>query len=447
MNPIIDTPRTLPSPTSGLLASATPQTTRAAAPDTVTANRVADAIISHARTGQPDASPAGAVQLQVPSRDGLSLAESHKLRDNLAQGNQEGISPAFAFANLERSALQALDAPTRDAIERAGGTVPRELMESARFMAVQRDAEVLIGLVSANGAIVMPTVRDLAALSGREPPTTTGQEVLRALLKDAPALRAVIDDLSALSEAELPVKMKTDPRLDYVLLLVAMLMTLAATQREQAASMLVFAERAVHAMGQFIVRGAEQIRNAKVLNAIVGTAVGVGGVALGGLMAHRNVTSIRTNQRDATNFNNRAAMNEYKMQSGAALTPGRLEPIHHKVLQREIINDQKFAAQANAMHSLNLTQNAVGTQAAQVIGQSANTVGSLAGTGHELEAAHLAAQQEKRRNDASTGQQVNQTMSQNAGKIDDAQAALFRQAQQAEQEKADTRNDIVRHMR
>lgn len=419
----------------------------AVGPDTAAAESAADAL-ARAR-GVPRAGLT-APQLQAPQRHALDAAQAQTLLLPADENSGDGESASAALAALLQAALRSLDAPTQLLIAQSGGTVPRELLATAPFVAVKEALQKLTGLVSGNGAIAQPSVRDLAALSGTAPPSTPETEALRRLLEDAPEVRQAIDELATLEEEELPLRLTTDPRLSYVLLLVAMLMSLAATQREQAASMLLFAEKSIQDMGSRMIDSAKQQQLAKIVSLAVVVVASVAAVGLGASMAGRNVNSFRGEQTKVNQLNAKAASLEADLAKGSNLVRadgGIVTAGERQSIRADINAARGEAAELSASHSINLTNNAVGMQASQAIGQGSNSAGQVAGSGHEIEAAQLTAQQEKRRNDAATEQQVNQSTTQNAGKLDESGSALFRQAQQAEQDRADTRNDIARRLR
>jgi len=312
--------------------------------------------------------------------------------------------------------------------------------------ALQEAFKSLIGLQSSDGELVFPTVKAREALSGLLTPTTDGQEPLGTLLSDTPALREVVDEANAMNDEELSVRMNSDPRFAFVLMLVAFLMKLAASQREQAAGMLIYAEKSVHDMGERMVDSAKQQQLAKVVALVVVVVVSTVAVGVGATAANRNINSIKTNQRTANDLNAKANKSEVKLASGANDAPAGSAPMsfsQHAKLREPITRARDQAKVLEAEHVKTQTTASVVNQAGQTLGQASNAAGSAAGSGHEIEAAHLTALQEKRRADASAGQQINQAMSQSTTKVDESTQAFFRQAQQAEQEKADTRNAIT----
>lgn len=313
--------------------------------------------------------------------------------------------------------------------------------------ALQEAFKSLIGLQSSDGELVFPTVKAREALSGLLTPTTDGQEPLGTLLSDTPALREVVDEANAMNDEELSVRMNSDPRFAFVLMLVAFLMKLAASQREQAAGMLIYAEKSVHDMGERMVDSAKQQQLAKVVALVVVVVVSTVAVGVGVRAAQNNIKSIGTNQARANTLNKDSSENQLRLASGindpAAKTPTPLTSAERIQLREAITRDDNKAAVLAAKHAVTQTDSAVKTQTGQTLGQASNAAGSAAGSGHEIEAAHLTALQEKRRADASAGQQINQAMSQSTTKVDESTQAFFRQAQQAEQEKADTRNAIT----
>jgi|GEM_PF-2458124 len=431
--------------------AATPQKT-VESQDEAQAGRIADVLASASRGTGPTSN--GAPLLESPSRPPANKDELAMLAASLSIGMGGADAGAIqnAFSELSHSAILALDPDVQKQIQDAGGTVPDSLMATAPFVAVQQNLKALIGLVSPDGSMAYPSIEDLAAISGRTSSATFEQTALGALLSDAPLLKSLIEEAGDMSDEELPVRLHTDPRFAYVLMLVAFLMKLAASQREVAASMLVFAEKSIQDMGARMVDSAKQQQLAKVVSLAVVVVVSAVAVSVATTAAVKNVNSIRSNQVKANGLNKDAAEMDVKLAkgytTGAYGTNGRaVSQDQRMVLGKASVDKRNQAAELMATHNLNATQSAVLTQTGQVVGQSANATGNVAGSGHEITAAELTAQQEKRRVDSSTGQQTSQAIVQSAGKADESSTHLFQQAAQAEQERSNTRDEIARHIR
>lgn len=428
------------------------QATEAAAPDLRNADRAADALA----TAAPSTQIRGGATVSrlapvlsapaAPEPSTAALQTLHAALDGDAGPPAEMAvfmqSVVRTIGEQELPSLRGTDLPAAGLDDDAPSPTPPA--------ALQDTFKSLIGLQSQDGELVFPTVKAREALSGLITPTTDGQEPLGTLLSDTPAIASVIDEANAMNDEELSVRMNSDPRFAVVLLLIAFLMKLAASQREQAAGMLVFAEKSVHDMGERMVDSAKQQQLAKVVALVVVVVVSTVAVGVGAKAAARNIKSIERNQVNTNRLHKDVAENELKLASGVndpkAKTPVPLESAERHELRVAIARDNNQAAVLSAEHAVTQTNAAVANQAGQMLGQASNAAGNLAGSGHEIEAANLTARQEKRRADASAGQQVSQSIGQNTTKVDESGQALFRQAQQAEQDKADARNAIASHI-
>lgn len=413
----------------------------------VQASNVADAIV---RSGGTLFAARGTINGPLLEEPGRSLPDETQLARLLAnlqpaEDGERAVAEVDALRELHALALQVPTSEERAHLSAAGGEVPRSLLDPARLAAVEVQLATLVGLRSGNGALVYPSPADLAALAGTAPPTSAEAAALGELLGHAPNLRAAIEEASSMDEKELAVRLHTDPRFAHVLLLVGFLMKLAASQREQAMAMLGIAEQAIKDMGSNMVESAKQARLAKVVALVVVVVVSAAAVAVGLTAATKNIGSIRNHQVKANTLNNDAAKAELKLAKGINEV-GRASPMtqaQRTALREQIIDSRNQASAMTAAHGVHTTQSSVITQTGQVVGQAANAGGNVAGSGHEITAAELTARQEKRRADASTGQQTSQAEVQNAGKADETLANLFRQMQQAEQDKADTNSAIL----
>ncbi len=422
------------------------------AQDEVQAGRIADALAAVGRRSGPTSY--GAPVLDSPSRPPANAAELTMLAASLSMGRESKDTGAIqnAFSELNRSAVIAFDPEVWQQIHEADGMVPESLMGTAPLITVQENLKVLIGLVSPDGSMAYPSIEDLASISGRTSSASLEQAAVGELLSDAPLVRSVIEEAADMPEEEFSIRLHTDPRFAYVLMLVAFLMKLAASQREVAASMLVFAEKSIQDMGARMIDSARQQQLAKVVSLAVVVVVSAVAVSVATTAAVKNVNSIRSNQVKANGLNKDAAEMDVKLAkgytNGAYGTNGRLVSQDQRVVLGKAAGDKRNqAAELMATHNLNATQNAVLTQTGQVVGQSANATGNVAGSGHEITAAEMTAQQEKRRVDSSTGQQTSQAIVQSAGKADENSTHLFQVAAQAEQERSNTRDEIARHIR
>ncbi len=421
-----------------------------AAQNDLHARQVADAIVRSDINPLFSKASSAAPRLDVPEQPLPEQSQLFALLDSLQPVEDGGKSVAVqdAIRQLHVNALQSMP-PQQRAQLASGDTTPLgDLLASAQLDGVRDQVQVLVGLLDGNSPQVLPTSADLAVLGGTVPPATEDAAALIALLDSAPSVRDVAEEASRLDEKEFSVRMATDPRFAVVLLLVGYLMQLAATQREQAMAMLGFAEQAIKEMGINMVESAKQARLAKVVALVVVVVVSAAAVAVGTAAASRNIGSIRNHQVKANALNKDAAATEVDIAMGvngrgsaqAQTAEGR------ETLRQTLVEKRGHAAEEFAKHGVRGTQSAVITQTGQVLGQAANAGGSAAGSGHEITAAELTARQEKRRTDSNTGQQSSQGIGQNAGKIDETQANLFRQMQQAEQDKADTNNEIARKL-
>jgi len=417
----------------------------------VQAARIADVLAASGRRNEMK--PNGAPLLDVPSRAPANEDELAALNSGLTMGAAGSNAGAIqnAFANLNRSALLAFDSDVKRAFHDADGKLPDELMDTAPFLAVRQNLVRLIGLVSPDGSMAYPSAEDLAAISGRTSSASFEQKAVGELLSDAPGVQRLLDEASDLSEDELPLRLHTDPRYAYVLMLVAFLMKLAASQREVAASMLVFAEKSIQDMGARMIDSAKQQQLAKVVALAVVVVVSAVAVTAAVGVAAANVKNIGQNQVKANALNRQAAEADHALASGYTTgTRGSGNPLTHaqrNELRAHATEKRNQANELMAAFQVNSARTAVGSQTSQALGQAAVTTGNAAGSGHEITAAELTAQQEKRRGDATTGQQTSQSVTQSAGKADENIAHLFQQAVQAAQERSNTRDDITRHIR
>lgn len=415
------------------------------------AGRIADVLASAGRrTGMTSN---GAPLLDSPSRAPVNKDELATLAASLSTGagGPDAVALQDAFSELNRSAVLALDPEAEKQIQDADGKVPDSLMDTAPFLAVQQNLKTLIGLASPDGSMAYPSIEDLASISGRTSSASLEQAAVGELLSDAPLVRSLIEEAADMREEEFSIRLHTDPRFAYVLMLVAFLMKLAASQREVAASMLVFAEKSIQDMGARMVDSARQQQLAKVVSLAVVVVVSAVAVSVATTAAVKNVNSIRSNQMGANKLNTEAAKTDVNLAQGyirgAYSNGSAVSHDQRVVLGKASVDKRNQAAELMATHNLNATQNAVLTQTGQVVGQSANATGNVAGSGHEITAAELTAQQEKRRVDSSTGQQTSQAIVQSASKADESSTHLFQQAAQAEQERSNTRDEIARHIR
>lgn len=452
INPVVPSASQPSRLLANLQAQTTPaQTTRApTAPDLRNADRAADALVTSLPRAQARST---AASRSLPTLNEPSApVPTHAALQDLHAALDMSTDPRTDLAVFMRSVIGSVGAQERPSL-RGTDLPPTERDETPSPVpaaALQEQFKSLIGLQSHNGELVFPTVKAREALSGLITPTTDGQEPLGALLSDTPAIASVIDEANALNDEELSVRMNSDPRFAFVLLLIAFLMKLAASQREQAAGMLVFAEKSVHDMGERMVDSARQQQLAKVVALVVVVVVSTVAVGVGAKAAARNIKSIERNQGNTNRLHKESAENELRLASGVtdprAKTPVPLTSAERHQLREAIARDNNRAAVLSAEHAVTQTDAAVINQAGQMLGHAGNAAGNLAGSGHEIEAANLTARQEKRRADASAGQQVSQSIGQNTSKVDESSQALFRQAQQAEQDKADARNAITSHI-
>ncbi len=355
--------------------------------------------------------------------------------------------PLVAPENTAEFLREAL----RVAAEEADEGVDNELSSldtrssSPRMLELQEHFKAIVGLESENGELVLPTVQARAALKGLFLPSADGQEPPGELLSDTPIISSIVEDARRLSDDELQVRMNADPRFAVVLMLVAFLLKMSASQREQAASMLVIAEKAIADMGDWMVDSAKQQRMAKVITLAVVIVVSTMAVGLSITAANRNIASIKHKQGEAYKLQSKASADELKIARGVNDAPGGSTPMtdsQRTVLRQDVVRDRHAADIKLASHAKTQTTMSMFHQTGQVMGQAGNAAGSVAGSGHEIEAARMTARQEMRRADANAGQQTSQTMNQNVNKSDESAQDALRKAIQGEQDRADANNLI-----
>ncbi|GEM_PF-7109476 len=362
--------------------------------DPVAGAQVSDAIAGslHALGRRLDA---GGVALAAPTRGGLSGEQSDALLMHLATVGQ--------VAGLEQHAtITALMQDTASAALGWGGHgTPFELQPTLLpAMAGQARVAVLPG----GERVALPTQKELEAASG--------------VFEQTPALAEAHDRLTRMGEQERLLEFQDSSNSAYLLLIIAMLMTLMASQREQGAEMLKFAERSVVAMGKAGVDAATARRTGAIIGFVAVVAIGAAGVGLGVSAARSSIKSIGHNQKAAMDANARAAsrhVNGLKMDN----TKGTTQSAAQKGVQ-DSQTDMARAEQLQAAHAKVMYRSSAIQQGGMAVGNSAQNAAQITNTEFDVRAAEQMAVQEKARHNAETERKVGENAAQSSAKTEES---------------------------
>lgn len=280
------------------------------------------------------------------------------------------------------------------------------------------------------GRLALPTRDELLAAKG--------------LLQQAPALEDEVDRMSSMSDAALLQGFKSDPRFAYILLMVTMLLKLAASQREQGAAMVTFAEKSVHEMGQRMIGAAEERRTGAIVGLSVGLAVGAAGVGLGGYAAVKGVKSIRANEKAANAAQSQATQVRAANARDAAAAPAGRPATE---AQRTAASDSSLhnqAMKAHTEHTINMTQNGVMQQGGYAIGQVSQSAAQIGNAEYDVKAADQTRQQEVERNNSDTFKSTSRANNEQQVADDEVRKDSLRKFEAMVQENVDTLAEMIR---
>jgi len=398
----------------------TPNTaTKPSAQDDAQAERAADMATRQTQGARQDPSRRAKPELAVPVAGVAGVAGLGALLPLIA-GQHPAMVPgatAEAFAVLHRTAaVAAADA-------RADGTHPAQLVDPSRRM---------IGLATSDGQLALPTREDLHAL--------------RAEMPEASAL---LDELDQLPDATLTSGLGTNTRTDYVLLLVALLMQMGASQREQAVAMVELAVQSLSAMTDSMVASAKATQSTKIVAAVVGGLMAAGGVALGGAAAYKGVQNLRTNKATAdaaTASANRANSQTAVGMNNAPAGPSARPP-HVEALRQRPQTLQETAAVHETEFAVNNTQIGVVANAGQAVTQSSMSMGAVAGSPFDLQATAHTVDSERDRVNKDIEVELGSKINQDANKSNESQQAMFSTLISLQQDNHDAVKHVIGNMR
>lgn len=399
--------------------------------DEAQARRAADNLAEKGERSRQNPVRRGVPELAAPAASAATFAGLGALLPLIA-GQHPAMVPgatAEAFAVLHRSAAVAV----------AGGgadTAPSELL-------VQQ-ARQLIGLATADGALVLPTPAEIRALAGSGDGVPPGLEELHALISDVPALKEALEEMAQLPDEELVIGGGGNSRSDYVMLLVALLMAMGASQREQAVAMVHLAVQSLGAMTESMVSSAIATRNAKIVTAVVGAAVAAGGVGMGAAAAYKGVQNLRGNKvtadaatADASHANSNTATGLNSAPAGASARQGHMETLRQRPQKL-----QETAATRETEVAVSNTKTGVVANAGQAVTQAGVSVGTVAGSPFDLQSTGHTVDSERDRVNKDIEVELGSKINQDANKTSESQQAMFNTVVTLEQD----RNDAVKHI-
>lgn len=414
----------------------TPAQNSAVAPasqDEAQARRAADSIAQKGDRSRQEPARRAGPELAAPAVSVAGFAGLGALLPMIA-GQHPAMVPgatAEAFAVLHRSAAVAV----------AGAVTTPSVSLVAQ-------ARTLIPLATGDGQLVLPTPAELRALAGAADGVPPGSEALHALLSDAPAVREVLDELAQRPEEELKLG-GANARTDYVLLLVALLMKMSASQREQAVAMVELAVQSLAAMTDSMVSSAKSTQSAKIVTAVVGGMVAAGGVALGAAAAYKGVKNLRDNKipaemaaGDGNHSNNQAVVGMNSAPAGHSARPPQVETMR----QRPQTHQEASAVRETEV-AANNTKYGVLANAGQAVTQTGVSVGTVAGSPLEVEATAHTVDSERDRINKDIEIELGSKINQDANKSSESQQALFNTLVTLEQDRQDAVKHVVGNMR
>ncbi|MEN5426502.1 hypothetical protein ABE522_09100 [Stenotrophomonas pennii] len=402
--------------------------------DEAQARRAADSVARKNERSRQDPARRAAPDLAAPAASAAGFAGLGALLPLIA-GQHPAMVPgatAEAFAVLHRSAAIAV----------AGAdTLPPALLVE--------QAKTLINLATADGQLVLPTPAEVRALAGTADGVPPGMEALHALLSDAPAARDVLDALAQRPDEELKLGRGGNARTDFVLLLVALLMKMSASQREQAVAMVELAVQSLGAMTDSMVASAKATQSAKIVTAVVGGLVAAGGVGLGAAAAYKGVQNLRGNKTtadattaDASHANSNTAVGMNNAPAGATARPPQVETLRQRpqtLQETSAVRETKLA--------VSNTKTGVVANAGQAVTQTSVGVGNAAGTPLELEATGHTVDSERDRINKDIEVDLGSKINQDANKSSESQQAMFNTLVTLAQDNQDAAKHVIGNMR
>lgn len=395
--------------------------------DEANARRAADSAARAVEPSRQERARRAGPELAPPTAPFLGAAGLATLLPAMA-GQHPAMVPgatAEAFVRLHRTA----------AVSQAGAPV-------------QAQARLLIGLATPDGQLTFPTPAQMRALAGTGDGLPPGLEPLHAALDDAPALREAVDEL-AKRNGEEPLGLNGNSRTDYVLLLVALLLKMGASQREQSVAMVNLAAQSVTAMTDSMVSSAKATQSSKIATAVVGGLVAAGGVGIGGVAAYKGVQNLRTNKTtadvstaQANHANSQTAVGMNTAPAGAAARPPHVEALRQRPQAL-----QEGAAVSETEFAVNNTHIGVIANAGQAVTQTGVSVGAVAGSPMELEATAHTVDSERDRVNKDIEMEVGSKMNQDANKTSESQQAMFNTLVSLEQDNYDAVKHVIGNMR
>lgn len=395
--------------------------------DEANARRAADSAALAVEPSRQERARRAGPELAPPTAPLLGAAGLATLLPAMA-GQHPAMVPgatAEAFVRLHRTA----------AVSQAGAPV-------------QTQARLLIGLATPDGQLTFPTPAQMRALAGTGDGLPPGLEPLHAALDDAPALREAVDELAKRNGAE-PLGLNGNSRTDYVLLLVALLLKMGASQREQSVAMVNLAAQSVTAMTDSMVSSAKATQSSKIATAVVGGLVAAGGVGIGGVAAYKGVQNLRTNKTtadvstaQANHANSQTAVGMNTAPAGAAARPPHVEALRQRPQAL-----QEGAAVSETEFAVNNTHIGVIANAGQAVTQTGVSVGAVAGSPMELEATAHTVDSERDRVNKDIEMEVGSKMNQDANKTSESQQAMFNTLVSLEQDNYDAVKHVIGNMR
>ncbi|MBD8637740.1 hypothetical protein [Stenotrophomonas sp. CFBP 13725] len=392
--------------------------TKPSAQDEAQAERAADMATRQIEGSRQDPPRRSAPELAEPVASVAGFAGLGALLPLIA-GQHPAMVPgatAEAFAVLHRTAaVSAADTA-------ADGMHPVQVVDQSRR---------LIGLATSDGQLALPTREDL-----------------HALRRDLPEASALLDELDQLPDEKLTSGLGSSTRTDYILLLVALLMQMGASQREQAVAMVKLAEQSVSAMTGSMVASAKATQSTKIVAAVVGGLMAGGGVALGGAAAYKGVQNLRTNKATAdaaTASANRANSQTAVGMNNAPAGPSARPP-HVEALRQRPQTLQETAAVHETEFAVNNTQIGVVANAGQAVTQTSMSVGAVAGSPFDLQATAHTVDSERDRINKDIEVELGSKINQDANKSNESQQATFNTLVNLEQENQDGVKHVISNM-
>lgn len=391
--------------------------------DDAQARRAADSAARQADTSGSGPTRRAGPELASPSAPLLDAAGLAALLPMMA-GQHPAMVPgatAEAFVLLHRAA----------AISEAGAPV-------------QQQARLLLGLASPDGQLTYPTAADMRALAGTGDGVPPGLEPLHALLSDSSPLREAVDELARRPDHGGTLEPTGNARTDYVLLLVALLMKMGASQREQAVAMVNLAAQSLAAMTASTVESAKATRSSKIVTAVAGGLTAAAGVGTGGAAAYKGVQNLRANKvtADASNAQANQANSQTAVGMNNAPAGSTARPPHVEALRQRPQALQEAAALSETEFAVNNTYIGVVANAGQAVTQTSVSIGAVAGAPLEVEATGHTVDAERDRLNKDVEVELGSKINQDANKTAESQQALFNTLVTMEQD----RNDAVKHV-